>query len=57
MTNLRAKTVIYSKEMAEIPSFRRRFIMANPDLTHSLSEAVSRATSETMSAVLAQVGI
>ena len=57
MTNLRAKKVIYSKEMAGIPFFLRRVIMADPDLTRSLFEAVSRAISETVSAVLAQVGI
>jgi hypothetical protein len=51
MTHQRAKTVIYSIEMAGILSPA----MADQDLTRSLSEAVSRAVSETVSAVLARV--
>ena len=32
-------------------------VMADQDLTRSLSEAISQAVTETVSAVLAQVGI
>ena len=57
----RAKTVIYSMEMAGILSLPSRvrwwLIKTSKDLTRSLSEAVSRAVSETVSAVPARVSI
>ena len=58
MTHQRAKTVIYSMEMAGILNLlSRESVMAEQDLTRSLSKAVSRAVSETVSAVLARVSI
>ena len=53
MTQQRAKT-------ARVLSFRdlpTQAVMAEQDLTRSLSEAVSRAIDETVSAVLSQVSI